>query len=63
MIRAGLAPSSAMSANTTCSASSPRRSHSRSIFSAPIATMIGSPAETASRMNGAAPSTNVSRLS
>ena len=62
-MRAGLAPSSAMSANTTQSASSPSHVRSSSIFSAPIATMIGSPAATASRMKGAAPSTKLSGLS
>ena len=63
MMRAGLAPSSAMSANTTPSASSPRRARSSAIFSAAIATMTGSPAATASRTNGAASSTNASALS
>ena len=58
-----VAPSSAMSANTTQSASSPSQVRSSSIFSAPIATMIGSPAVTASRMKGAAPSTKLSGLS
>ena len=62
-MRAGLAPSSAMSANTTLLGVVAERARSRSIFSAPIATMIGSPAATASRMNGAAPSTKVSGLS
>jgi hypothetical protein len=63
MMRAGFAPISAMSAKTTCSLSAPRCARKRSIFAVPTATMIGSPAATASRMNGAAPSTKVSRLS
>jgi hypothetical protein len=51
MIRAGFAPTSAMSAKSTRSASSPSASRSRAIFSAFRTTKTGWPASIPSRMN------------
>ena len=56
MMRAGLAPTSAMSAKVTSSASAPSSSRRRAIFAALTTTRIGSPPATASRIQGSVPS-------
>ena len=58
MMRAGLSPTSAMSAKVTCSASAPSCWRSRSIFAALTTTRTGSPALTARRMNDSVPERN-----
>ena len=60
MMRAGFAPTSAMSAKSTRSASSPSASRSRAIFSAFRTTKTGSPASIPSRMNWSIPRRNSS---
>jgi hypothetical protein len=55
MMRAGLAPTSAMSANATRSASPPRADRSSPILAALTTTSTGSPAATPSRMKGRVP--------
>src|SRR5215203_198260 len=60
MMRAGFAPTSAMSAKSARSASSPSASRSRVIFSAARTTETGSPASIPSRMNWSAPRRNSS---
>jgi hypothetical protein len=54
-MRAGLAPTSAMSANATLSASPPRAARSSPILAALTTTRTGSPAATPSRMKGRVP--------
>src|SRR5919197_3691491 len=49
MMRAGFAPTSDMSANTTCAASAPSASRSRSILRAETTTSVGSSASTPAR--------------
>jgi hypothetical protein len=62
MIRAGFEPTSAMSAKSTRSASSPSASRRRSILSEFRTTKTGSPASTPPRMNWSSPARNSSRF-
>ena len=60
MMRAGLVPTSAMSAKVTPSASAPSSSRRRAILAALMTTRIGSPPATASRIHGSVASRNPS---